>query len=198
MCPWCAPRSNYAVELYVIQSLGHSPRRAPVRDCSVARDRFPRRFAARAHPVGLEQPRHPSIHALRRPALPSAGHSHPLAVRPVHVHGPRLKYGYIQGGTRCPDRKLRPRTREPPPPPSPHHPRALPSSRYNSSLSASLSSVYLAVPTSSPRSMFPCSFHRRTPSGITDAAAATARRRPPPSEQRPSSSPTSKSERTPV
>ena len=42
----------------------HSPRRAPVRDCStfVARDRFPRRFVARAQSVVLGHPRPRSTH----------------------------------------------------------------------------------------------------------------------------------------
>lgn len=47
-----------------IQSLEHSPRRAPVRDCStfVARDRFPRWFVVRAQPVVLDHPRLRSTH----------------------------------------------------------------------------------------------------------------------------------------
>ena len=64
----------------------HSPRRAPVRDCStfVARDRFPRRFVARAQSVVLGHPRPRSTHtrAILRSRDPAAA---PLLARSLHL-----------------------------------------------------------------------------------------------------------------
>lgn len=91
----CASRSRYDAQLCVIQSLDHSPRRAPVRDCSTlgTRDRFPRRFVARAHPVALDHPRlhstptHSAVLRFREPAATT------LRARTR----PRSKYEYPRG-----------------------------------------------------------------------------------------------------